>query len=281
VIAADKGDGYRLDPVNPGGNGRSRFAGRKRPPNAFQPPVHVSSVGLGGSGFPGGPPSLTMDGVEASVGNAELSRERAADGQARLAAHRGHGPKNNFEKFRGAIENYEPVVQLDNTTSLNAAAAPFATYLVTIHNRIHPIFAEQDLPALDDLGKTHPINEPSVYASLEIVLDKNTGKVVRMGVTKPSGFTSFDLQALDAVSRAAPFGKAPDIIASPDGNVYLHWEFHRNPFDACTTRNARPLMLKAAPAKPVAPVGPVRKPAAGPSDDRGAPSGPLMPLPHR
>ena len=60
--------------------------------------------------------------------------------------------------------------------------------------------------------------------------------------------------------------------------MYLHWEFHRDPFDACTTRNARPFILKTAPKKAVAPVGPVRKPAAGAKDDRTAPSGPLVPI---
>ena len=80
-----------------------------------------------------------------------------------------------------------------------------------------------------------------------IVLDRAAGKIVRMGVTKSSGETAFDLVALRAVDRASPFGQAPDLIASPDGNVYVHWEFHRDPFDACTTRNARPYLLKSAP----------------------------------
>jgi hypothetical protein len=66
-------------------------------------------------------------------------------------------------------------------------------------------------------------------------------------VTKASGVTGFDVAALDVVSRAAPFGKAPDLIVSPDGNVYVHWEFRRDPFDACTTRDARPYIPKSAP----------------------------------
>jgi hypothetical protein len=221
--------------------------------------------------------NLDMPGVEAAVGNQELARERAADGAARRAAHRGRWEKNKFDKWRPAIENYEPSVKLDNTTALNAARSPFATYLVTIHNRIHPIFAEQYLDFLNGRPKGDKINDMSIYTSLEIVLDKTTGKVVRMGVTKTSGITEYDITALASVDKAQPFGKAPDIIASPDGNVYLHWEFHRDPFDACTTRNARPFLLKDAPKKAApAGVGPLRKPA-GTSDDRSAPSGPLAP----
>ncbi len=278
VVASEKGGNYTLDPANPGGDGRTRIPGRKRPPNAFQTPVHVGAIGLGGTGLPGGPQlNLNMAGVEAAVGNEQLSRERAADGAARRAAHRGKWEKNRFDKFKPAIENYEPSVTLDNTTSLNAAASPFATYIHSIHNRIHPIFAEEDLEFYNSRPKTEKVNDMSIAAHLEIVLDKTTGRIVRMGVTKTSGITDYDLTALNAVDRAAPFGKAPDLIASPDDNVYLHWEFHRDPFDACTTRNARPFILKTAPKKPAAAVGPVRK-LPGAKDDRTAPSGPLVPI---
>jgi len=150
-------------------------------------------------------------------------------------------------RWRPAIENYSPSVQLGNTTALNTARVPFATYLVAMHNRIHPIFADEFLRTLNSLPKGNPLDQ-DLRSNLEIVLDKDTGKVVRMGVIKVSGVTAFDIAALSAVNRAAPFGKAPDAIASPDGNVYLHWEFHRDPVDACTTRNAWPFILKSAPS---------------------------------
>jgi hypothetical protein len=148
--------------------------------------------------------------------------------------------------------NYRPSVTLEKTDPRDEARAPFATYLVAMHNRIHPTFAEQYLEMLGKLPKDQALNaqsDPTTH--LEIVIQKDTGKVVRMGVIKTSGVTALDLATLAAVDRAAPFGKAPDVIASPDGNVYLqwefHWEFHRDPFDACTTRNARPFILKSAP----------------------------------
>ena len=277
VTAGDKGS-YTLDPANPGGDGKSRNPGRKRAPSPFESPVHVGALGLGGTGMPGGPQvNLNQAGVEAAVGAEQFQRERAADGAARRAAHRGKWEKNKFDKYRPAIENYEPSVQLDNTTSLNAARSPFATYIHTIHNRIHPIFAEEFLEFLNGLPKGHTLNQDLV-THLEIVLDKTSGKVVRRGVTKASGVTAFDIAALSAVDRAGPYGKAPDIIASPDDNVYLHWEFHRDPFDACTTRNARPYILKNAPKKATAPVGPLRRPPAGSKDERSVPSGPLRPI---
>jgi hypothetical protein len=69
---------------------------------------------------------------------------------------------------------------------------------------------------------------------------------VRMGVTKSSGVTVFDAAALEAITFAAPYGAPPREILSPDCNVHVHWEFHRNKV-ACSTFNARPFMLKAQP----------------------------------
>jgi hypothetical protein len=268
VTAGDKGS-YSLDPANPGGDGKTRLPGRKRPPNAFQSPVHVGALGLGGAGMPGGPQiNLDMPGVERAVGNEQLKKERAADGAARLAHHRGQGPKNKFEKFRAAIENYEPSVELGNTTALNAARVPFATYLNTIHNRIHPIFAEEYLEFYNSRPKTERVNDLTIFTSLEIVLDKTTGKIVRMGVTKTSGITEYDLTALASVDRAGPFGKAPDVIASPDGNVYLHWEFHRDDM-RCSNINAFPYVLKEGETPKAPEPLPVPKPPMKPGPEDG------------
>src|SRR4029079_626968 len=82
---------------------------------------------------------------------------------------------------------------------------------------------------------------------LEIVLSKDEGRVVRMGVTHTSGVTAFDIAALESVMRAQPYGPPPSEIVSPDGNVYFHWEFYRNPYYACSTYFAHPFILKAAP----------------------------------
>jgi hypothetical protein len=91
-----------------------------------------------------------------------------------------------------------------------------------------------------------------------------------MGVVKTSGITAFDIAALDSVHRAQPFGPAPGAIVSPDGNVYLHWEFHRDEVFACSTMNARPFLLNT-PAKgpPEDPQPPAPAPK-GPQE-RGAP----------
>jgi hypothetical protein len=47
--------------------------------------------------------------------------------------------------------------------------------------------------------------------------------------------------------QAAPFGAPPLSIVSPGGKVYIHWDLHTDPFEACATRSARPYLLARAP----------------------------------
>jgi TonB family protein len=143
-------------------------------------------------------------------------------------------------------DGYQPVVQLGNTTAFKSAHVPFALYINAIHTRLHPIFADEFLTMLSGQPASSPLNQ-DLRADLELVIDQKTGQLVKIGVIRPSGVAAFDRAALNAVIRAQPFGPAPEVIASPDGRVYVHWELHRDPFDACTTRNARPYMLKSAP----------------------------------
>ena len=182
----------------------------------------------------------------AAIGTDQLARERQIDGERRKSAHLGSWHPMDPSRWRSSIENYTPSVQLGNQTALNTAASAFGSYLSMIHNRIHPLFADSFLGSLDNLPASHPMNNPDLSTEVEIILDQESGKVVRMGVTKFSGITAFDIAALDSVKRAAPFGTPPREIVSPDGKVYLHWEFHRNQY-ACSTLNARPFILKVQP----------------------------------
>lgn len=182
----------------------------------------------------------------AAIGADQLARERLVDGERRRSAHLGSWHPMDPSRWRSAIENYVPSVRAGNQTALNTARSAFAGYLNGIHNRIHPIFADSFLGSLDSLPASHPMNNEQLSTEVEIILDQESGNVVRMGVTKFSGVTAFDVAALDSVKRAAPFGAPPREIVSPDGRVYLHWEFHRNQ-EACSTFNARPFILKAQP----------------------------------
>lgn len=279
VTSAANG-GWSLDPANPGGDGSSRVAGAKRTA-VYQSPVRVQSVGFGAPGLPGGLNiNLTMAGLESAVGQDKLKQERAADGEARRAKHRGANGEKEKLDWRAAVENYEPSVKVGNQTSLNTAKSAFGSYLNTIHNRIHPIFAEEFLSSLSTLPPGHKFNE-NLVTFVELVLNKDDGKILRAGITKASGFTAFDVIAVSSARRAGPFGKPPDAIVSPDGKVYIHWEFHRDPYDACSSRNARPYMLKAPDEKKDDKTDPTPRPpeAPKPAEERTEPPSTTGPIP--
>jgi TonB family protein len=227
---------------------------------------------LPGLGQPSSPGSMNTNidvrQIAAIVGSDNLRKLREADGERRKSEHRGSFAASNFERWKSAIENYVSSVRAGNQTALNTARSPFASYLNGMHNRIHPIFADSFLDSLDSLPPNHPMNDQHLMTRLEIVLTKD-GHLKRMGVVKTSGVTMFDIAALDSVDRAQPFGPAPSAIVSPDGNVYLHWEFHRDAMYACSTNGAWPYILNTSPTKNVEPAPPAKP--ASPGREQSAP----------
>jgi hypothetical protein len=273
IIESPNGASW-FTPVRPGAQAqKDPIAGttNQQKPASPTAPQTTKWLGLGGNPGPGQVNlNLNNKGVVAVVGSEQLRKEREADGERRKSEHRGSWTASNFERWRNAIENYVSSVKPGNQTALNTAAVPFASYLNTIHNRIHPIFADSFLGSLDNLPKTHPLNSPRLITKLEIVVSPKEGRIVKMGIVKTSGITAFDIGALDSVHRAQPFGPAPGAIISPDGNVYLHWEFHRDEVFACSTMHARPFMLTTPPKAPTQEPQPPAPAPKGPNE-RGAP----------
>jgi TonB family protein len=276
VWSVAEGGGFNFNPMRPGTGtsaANEQGPGQGNKPDQA-PPSSVEWLGLGGKAAGPGRTNLNLNqnGVVASVGQDQLRKEREADGERRKSEHRGSWVASNFERWRSAIENYVSSVKPGNQTALNTAAAPFATYLNGMHNRIHPIFADSFLGSLDALPKNNPLNDVKLITRLEIVLTKD-GHIVRMGIVKASGVTAFDVAALDSVQRASPYGPAPTAIVSPDGRVYLHWEFHRDEVYACSTMNARPFMLNVPPkgAPTETPGVPTKPGPIVPPIERGAP----------
>jgi TonB family protein len=232
-----------------------------------------SLPGLGRSAAPGTMNTNINTGQIASiVGEDNLRKLREADGERRKSEHRGAWQASNFDRWRSAIENYVSSVKPGNQTALNTARVPFASYLNGMHNRIHPIFADSFLESLDGLPAAHPMNDKHLMTKLEIVLTRD-GHLKKMGIVRTSGITAFDIAALDAIDRAQPFGPAPNAIISPDGNVYLHWEFHRDEVFACSTMGAQPFLLNnPAGPKNEEPAAPIPSPKSPPTRERGTPS---------
>ncbi|WP_437619657.1 energy transducer TonB family protein [Sorangium sp. So ce1151] len=83
---------------------------------------------------------------------------------------------------------------------------------------------------------------------VEIVVNQADGRLAKLSVAKSSGSVVFDVVALSALRRAAPFDVPPSSIVSPGGRVYVHWNFHADPYQACSPWNARPFLLAKAPS---------------------------------
>jgi hypothetical protein len=212
-------------------------------------------LGYGSMGTSSGGVNLN---ISPQIARSMMPDERVAelkkrDGERRLSQHRGSWTTVGLERWKPALENYVASVKPGNQTALNTAAQPFASYLNQIHNRLHDIFAHGFLGHLDQLPADHPLNNQEMSTFMEIALNHQDGQIVKLGITKSSGVTAFDVGALESVKKAAPYGVPPGSIVSSDGNVYLHWEFHRRPEYACSTYFARPYILdlgqKSAPPR--------------------------------
>jgi len=272
-VESDPGGSWTFNPARQGGAPSSAAP----EPTAGEPTNLPggklwSLPGLGQAVAPGAlNTNLNQTQIAFIVGSDNLRKLREADGERRKSEHRGSWAASNFDRWRSAIENYVSSVKPGNQTALNTARVPFATYLNGMHNRIHPIFAESFLESLDALPANHPLNDQHLVTFLEIVLTKE-GHLKRMGVVRTSGITAFDIAALDAVDRAQPFGPAPSAIVSPDGNVYLQWEFHRDEVYACSTMGARPFILNVPPANGEPPQQLPPMPTPGPTKERSVPA---------
>lgn len=195
-------------------------------------------------------PAVEGDDANADAATADSDLDASMTGEAPSAPS---APRTNHEREASAppLARGDTIslgsVHIGNQRPLKPVAIPFATYLDAIHLPIHREFSDKGLAQLDALAPNHPLNQPKLVVRLELVIDGASGKVTKAGVVKPSGVTAFDVLALDSVMQAAPFGQAPAEIRSTDGNVYVHWEFGRDPTFGCATMHVRPFLLTLAP----------------------------------
>lgn len=173
----------------------------------------------------------------------EARTTAAAPARAFAACGATNARSRPLECWLPALENYIPTVKAENQAPINSARSLFASYANRVHDHIHPIFADKFLVALGSLPPTDPMNQPSTYTTVELVLDGERGSITRMGIVRSSGITAFDVAALESAYRAQPFGQPPPSILSSDGNVYFHWQFHRG-VEECGPANARPFILR-------------------------------------
>jgi hypothetical protein len=174
-------------------------------------------------------PMPTQDDYE-EIFDAEADRRK-------MEKHAQKGPGNDMfrriEKqdgsVRAAMENYIGEVQPGNHTAVNAKKDVAATYINRIHSKIHPRWGGDYLPSLDrNYGPGHPLSDSDLNTVLELAVDGETGQLDEVTILESSGLTSYDMEAIHIVNAVAPNPEAPEALRSPDGNVYLHWNFWRD-----------------------------------------------------
>ncbi|MCK5642330.1 MAG: hypothetical protein KAJ19_16100 [Gammaproteobacteria bacterium] len=177
-----------------------------------------------------------------------FGKQWAQQWKKRHARRGARGPKSKrWAKIKAALANYIPEVKVGNQTALKTRAHPFARYIAFMHRKIHPRWGDGFLVDLDRLPAADGFNDFKRWTKLEVVLDRQ-GQVVKVGIVKPSGYLPFDVAALDVVFSGGPYGAPPQAIVSPNGKVYMHWEFWRN-HRQCGTFGVNPFIL-AAPKGP-------------------------------
>ncbi|MDB4929384.1 MAG: hypothetical protein JWM10_1868, partial [Myxococcaceae bacterium] len=264
-------EGAAGDPV-PGGAGSVEVASGAQGANGANGGGATSSTSGGYQGVRGLGARRALDALTPTwttyasiIGDARIERE-AEEARRQRSAARGSFT-DGWQDTRAAIENFVPHVRVGNQTALRTAASPFAAYLTAMHRRIHRLFADGFLEGLGRVPANSPLQDDALVTTVEIVLE-HTGVVHSLGVVHSSGVMPFDVAAVNAVRRSAPFGEAPTAILSGDGRVYVRWGFHRD-HRQCGTFNAEPFILPAPGASPPRSAPPS---TPSPSSDEGPPA---------
>lgn len=154
---------------------------------------------------------------------------------------RGGVVQGRWNRLRAALENFTPDVRPGNQTALNTRADPFALYIARMHRRIHTRWGFDYLGSLDQKPRQHPLNDMTLQTTIEIAVAPQ-GDVAKATIVRPSGQLVFDTAALDTVFSAGPYPPTPVAIRSANGQVYMHWSFHRDERQ-CGTFGVQPFIL--------------------------------------
>jgi TonB family protein len=133
-----------------------------------------------------------------------------------------------------ALENFIPEVKPGNQTALNTRAAPFAAFVARMHRSIHKLWGFGALEEWDEMGSSSPLNNPNLLTTLEMVLNAD-GTVDKVTVVRTSGYTAYDLAAIDTAFQAGPYPDPPRAIRSANGKIYVHWRFYRDERQCATS----------------------------------------------
>jgi hypothetical protein len=150
----------------------------------------------------------------------------------------------NVDAWANAISAYRTEANSGRPVAWEGAEGELNAYLDNVHACVHAAFADSFLPSLAALPKEHALSDPSLEATVELVIDGESGALVKEGIVSSSGVPEFDAAALAAFEHAFPLAPPPASTLSSDGRLYVTWELHRQPEEACRREQARPWKLR-------------------------------------
>ncbi|MEM1348658.1 MAG: hypothetical protein AAGI01_08900 [Myxococcota bacterium] len=131
--------------------------------------------------------------------------------------------------MRASLENMISEVKPGNHTAVNARRAVYAGYMAALHRHIHARWADQYLVMLTQMVPMgHPLHDPTLQTTLEFVIDAKSGKFEAVNIVRSSGELSYDAEAVDIAWTLGDHPNPPPQIISPNGKVYIHWNFWRD-----------------------------------------------------
>lgn len=135
--------------------------------------------------------------------------------------------ERDWDSLREALLNHDIRVQTGTEMHLSTRSDASAAYINYLHDKIHqrwPLY----LRALDvRFGPNDALSNPSLMTAVEFGVSSQ-GEVVHAGIVRSSGQAQFDGEALLMVRNLGPHRPPPPGLLSHDGNLYVHWQFHRD-----------------------------------------------------
>lgn len=159
-----------------------------------------------------------------------------ADVQAAATARERARGKRLFEGYeeeslavQTALKSFSQNVRPGNHVGVNPKSGAFGSYIGAIHQKIHGRWAHgylMDLDLHEPAGS--PMNDPNLNTTLEFVIRATDGVVESVHIVRSSGQLRFDAQAVAVAHAIGPHPNPPPSLVSPDGRVYVHWNFWRD-----------------------------------------------------
>jgi hypothetical protein len=114
-------------------------------------------------------------------------------------------------------------------TPLDDARADVDRYLARVSACAERLFAGSFLPSLAGLPAGHPLSDPALTTTVELIVDGETGALAEKGVVSSSGVPEFDAAVIATFAGVFPLGELSPALLSSDGRFYVTWEVGRDP----------------------------------------------------